>query len=126
VTSVPDVRYVRTSRPNCKAPRFVQDRIIVTRAFGSLAPPEVAQFFCRRPFRSREPPSIENEEEVVMKDAKPYPIPLETEKVQFLEGIAATHGLGDIGKAVRCLINYARDNPDKHRDIFEEIRCLDC
>jgi hypothetical protein len=61
-----------------------------------------------------------------MKDAKAYPIDLETEKVQFLEAMAQKYGLADTGKAVRCLINYAREHPDKHQDIFEEVRCLDC
>jgi hypothetical protein len=61
-----------------------------------------------------------------MKDPKTYSIELETEKMQFLEAMAAKYGLSDAGKAVRCLINYARENPDKHADIFEEVRCLDC
>jgi hypothetical protein len=66
------------------------------------------------------------EREVYMKDAKTYPIELETGKMQFLEAMAAKYGLPDAGKAVRCLINYARENPDKHADMFEEVRCLDC
>lgn len=61
-----------------------------------------------------------------MKDARPYTIELETEKVQFLEEMARTHALPDIGKAVRCLINYAREHPDKHEEIFADVRCLDC
>jgi hypothetical protein len=61
-----------------------------------------------------------------MKDATSHPIELESEKVKFLEEIAQKHGLADIGKAIRCLVNYARENPDKHEDIFDEIRCLDC
>jgi hypothetical protein len=61
-----------------------------------------------------------------MKDAKAYPLELETGKLQFLEEMAAKYGLTDAGKVVRCLINYARENPDKHGDIFEEVRCLDC
>lgn len=61
-----------------------------------------------------------------MKDAKAYPIDLEGEKMQFLEEMAAKYGLADAGKAVRCLINYARENPDRHADIFEEVRCIDC
>ena len=61
-----------------------------------------------------------------MKDAKPYEIELETVKMQFLEEMVAKYGLTDAGKAVRCLVNYARENPDKHADIFEEVRCLDC
>ena len=37
-----------------------------------------------------------------------------------------TTPVADIGKAVRCLVNYARENPDRRDDIFGEIRCLDC
>jgi hypothetical protein len=61
-----------------------------------------------------------------MKDPKAYPIEMESEKMQFLEAMSAKYGLTDPGKAVRCLINYARENPDKHSDIFAEVRCLDC
>jgi hypothetical protein len=61
-----------------------------------------------------------------MKDARVCSIELESEKVTFLEQMAAAHGLADIGKAVRCLINYARENPDKHEAIFAEVRCVDC
>lgn len=61
-----------------------------------------------------------------MKDATPHSIDLETDKVKFLEQMAAKHGLGDIGKAVRCLVNYARENPDQEQSIFADVRCLDC
>ena len=61
-----------------------------------------------------------------MKDQAAFPIELESVKVEFLEQMAASHGLPDIGKAVRCLINYARENPDRHDAIFAETRCLDC
>jgi hypothetical protein len=61
-----------------------------------------------------------------MKDTQPYPIELETAKIQFLEEMVAKYGLPDAGKAIRCLINYARENADKQADIFEEVRCLDC
>jgi hypothetical protein len=60
------------------------------------------------------------------KDAKAYPIELEPGKVQFLEEVAQRHGLQDVAKAVRCLINYARENPDQHEAIFGDVRCLDC
>jgi hypothetical protein len=60
------------------------------------------------------------------KDAANYSVDLETEKVEFLKGVADRHGLPDVGKAIRCLINYARDNPDRHAEIFDEIRCNDC
>jgi hypothetical protein len=61
-----------------------------------------------------------------MKDAHAYSIDLESEKVRFLEQMVSAHGLADVGKAVRCLINYARENPDKHEEIFGEIRCMEC
>ena len=61
-----------------------------------------------------------------MKDAKPYSIDLDTDKVKFLQDVAAKHALSDTGKAIRCLINYARENPDKHHEIFATERCLDC
>lgn len=62
----------------------------------------------------------------LVKDAKAYPIDLESEKIQFLEEMVTKYRLADAGKAVRCLINYARENPDKQREIFEEVRCVDC
>lgn len=61
-----------------------------------------------------------------MKDARACSIELESEKIAFLEQMAAAHGLPDIGKVVRCLVNYARENPDKHEAIFADVRCLDC
>ena len=61
-----------------------------------------------------------------MKDSRTCPVELESEKIVFLEQMVAAHGLSDIGKAIRCLINYARENPDRQEEIFAEIRCLDC
>ena len=61
-----------------------------------------------------------------MKDARAYSIELESEKVAFLEQMVTAHGLSDIGKAIRCLVNFARENPDRQEEIFAEIRCLDC
>ena len=61
-----------------------------------------------------------------MKDASPRPIALESTQVQFLEEAAKKFGLPDVSKALRCLVNYARENPEKHGEIFDEIRCTDC
>ena len=47
-------------------------------------------------------------------------------QAEFLEQSAKQFNLDDAGKALRCLINYARENPDKTPDIFSEVRCLDC
>jgi hypothetical protein len=61
-----------------------------------------------------------------MKDKVQQTVSLEAEKIAFLQQMAKAYHLSDIGKAVRCLINYARENPDKQNDIFSEVRCLDC
>ncbi len=61
-----------------------------------------------------------------MKDKTEYTIDMERAKFEFLERMAKTYGLSDAGKAVRCLIDYARENPDQQASIFNEVRCNDC
>jgi len=63
---------------------------------------------------------------MAMKDQSACSIELESDKVRFLEQMVASYGLQDISKAVRCLINYARENQDTHDAIFGEVRCIDC
>jgi len=61
-----------------------------------------------------------------MKDISPVTIELASAQLRFLEEMVQKHGLADVGKAVRCLVNFARESPDKEADIFTEVRCLDC
>jgi hypothetical protein len=61
-----------------------------------------------------------------MKDHASRPIELDSSMVEYLEAVAKRHSLPDVGKAVRCLINYARENPDKDNEIFDEVRCTEC
>ena len=61
-----------------------------------------------------------------MKDAVSQAVELEIKKIDFLKEMVETYSLPDTTKAIRCLIDYARDNPDKRQAIFAEIRCLDC
>jgi hypothetical protein len=61
-----------------------------------------------------------------MSDKQSHPVELKPAMVQFLKEVSKTHHLDDAGKAIRCLVNYARENPDKHAEIFGEMRCLDC
>ena len=61
-----------------------------------------------------------------MKDYAPRPIDLDSSMVEYLEEVAKKYSLTDPGKAVRCLINYARENPDKGNEIFDEVRCQGC
>ena len=60
------------------------------------------------------------------KDVTPFSVELETEKLEFLRKMASQFGLPEEGKAIRCLINYAREHPERHAEIFDEVRCLDC
>ena len=54
-------------------------------------------------------------------------IPLKPEQAAYLEDAVKAFNLDDAGKAVRILINYARENPDKRNEIFSEIHCTgDC
>jgi hypothetical protein len=64
--------------------------------------------------------------ETSMKDTTALQIDLELAKVQFLTEVARKYSLPDVGKAIRCLINYARDNPNRSDEIFGEVRCVDC
>ena len=61
-----------------------------------------------------------------MKDFQTREIQLNSAMIEFLDAAAKQYGLSDIGKTVRCLVNYARENPDRAKDIFDEVRCLDC
>jgi hypothetical protein len=61
-----------------------------------------------------------------MKDYRPRPIELDSSMMQYLEEAASKYDPPDVGKAVRCLINFARENPDKQDEIFNEIRCVGC
>jgi len=61
-----------------------------------------------------------------MKDTVSQAVELGTEKIDFLREIVEAYSLPDTAKAIRCLIDYARDNPDKRDAIFAEVRCLDC
>ena len=63
---------------------------------------------------------------VFMKDVTSQAVEMETKKLDFLKEMVETYSLPDTAKPIRCLIDYARDNPDKRDAIFAEIRCLDC
>ena len=61
-----------------------------------------------------------------MKDKQTYSIEMEPSKMEFLEQMMQAHGLPDVDKAVRCLIDYARENPQAQEAIFAEVHCVDC
>ena len=55
-----------------------------------------------------------------------YSIELEERQYQFLEKMVNQYALPDVGKAVRCLVDYAVETPDQQETIWQTIRCLDC
>lgn len=61
-----------------------------------------------------------------MDDRAAVSVDLKPGQREFLEQVVRDRGLEDVGKVVRCLVNYARENPDTHAIIFDEVRCLDC
>lgn len=61
-----------------------------------------------------------------MKDAAPFSVDLESAKVKFLQDMAKQYGLPDTGKAIRCLIDFARENAELQQEIFTVPRCNDC
>lgn len=61
-----------------------------------------------------------------MSDNIEYPIELKEDQHEYLREMAEKYALQDLSKAVRCLINYARENSDLEGSIYEEIRCLYC
>ena len=61
-----------------------------------------------------------------MSDRETREVPLKPAMIQFLDEVTQAYKLDDSGKAIRCLVNYARENPDKRDEIFGELRCLDC
>jgi hypothetical protein len=61
-----------------------------------------------------------------VKDDRALNVVLGSDKIAFLEEMATRYALSDLGKALRCIVDYARENPDKHENIFNEPRCLDC
>lgn len=50
-------------------------------------------------------------------------IELKADQVAYLDEAVKAFGLPDAGKAIRILINYAKENPDKRDEIFGDIHC---
>ena len=61
-----------------------------------------------------------------MKDYQSHTIELDAPQAEFLRQMAQAYGLPDVGKAIRCLVNYAREHEAKRAEIFDEIRCTGC
>ena len=52
-----------------------------------------------------------------------YDVELKDFQNQYFSGVADQYDLPDIGKAIRCLSDYAIDSPDAEAEIFKLERC---
>ena len=55
-----------------------------------------------------------------------YTFQIKQHQLDYLEAMCAKHGHPDISKTLRCLVNFAKDEPAQEDGIFKEMRCLEC
>ena len=55
-----------------------------------------------------------------------YSIDLHDKQVDYLKEVVKEHQINDIGKAIRCLINFSIESEKYEEDIFETERCVNC
>ncbi|MEM7217857.1 MAG: hypothetical protein AAF515_05790 [Pseudomonadota bacterium] len=55
-----------------------------------------------------------------------YEIELKDFQNEYLGEIVDKYDLPELGKALRCLVDYAIDNPDLEVEIFQLMRCHSC
>ena len=55
-----------------------------------------------------------------------YEIELKEFQKEYLSNMAEKYDLPDMGKAIRCLIDYAIDDDSLEVDIFKLERCHSC
>ena len=59
-------------------------------------------------------------------DKQHIDLEIKPDQVEYLQAMATKYALPDTGKAMRCLIDFARSEPEQERQIFEVVRCLGC
>ena len=53
-------------------------------------------------------------------------ISLKNKQFEFISELAKKYKLVDESKTIRCLIEFARAEPDKLDEIFSKVRCAHC
>jgi hypothetical protein len=66
------------------------------------------------------------EDRMSVKEKVSYSVELDPPQLGYIEEMARKYNLPDAGKAIRCLINHARENPALQDAIFGEVHCVDC
>ena len=55
-----------------------------------------------------------------------YSIDLHDKQIDYLKEVVEEYQLNDIGKAIRCLINFSIESKEFKDNIFNEERCINC
>ncbi|MAI42869.1 MAG: hypothetical protein ACJ0Q6_04560 [Candidatus Azotimanducaceae bacterium] len=55
-----------------------------------------------------------------------YDVELKEFQKEYLDGISEKYDLPDMGKAIRCLIDYAIEMDEREGEIFALERCHSC
>ena len=55
-----------------------------------------------------------------------YSIDLHDKQVDYLKEVVKEHQINDLGKAIRCLVNFSIESEDLKKIIFDEERCINC
>ena len=55
-----------------------------------------------------------------------YEVELKDFQKEYLDGIKDKHDIPDIGKVIRCLIDFSVDRDDLETEIFAFERCHSC
>jgi hypothetical protein len=61
-----------------------------------------------------------------MSDKQTLTVELTTGQTDYLKAMVTEFALPDEGKAIRCLINFARTEPKQAESIFGQVRCIEC
>jgi hypothetical protein len=61
-----------------------------------------------------------------MSDLRTYTVELKERQFEYLTRMMEKYELPDESKVLRVLINHAIVETEREREVFEEVRCVDC
>ena len=62
----------------------------------------------------------------IMSNKQTIEVELTDMQIEYIDDVVARFMLPDRSKAIRCLVNFTRDEKSEEERVFGEIRCLDC
>jgi len=55
-----------------------------------------------------------------------YSIDLHDKQVDYLKEVVKEYQINDLGKVIRCLVNFSIESEDLKDIIFDKERCINC